>query len=605
MIFFKVSRRRWLPAALLACALCCIWVKGYGKGDGGSTTSTLLACDDTIKTAFKPDANTSVVAVKAFKKGDYLILSGNATGDTPTSVNDVCMVKLNVGPGNAGPATAPSTSSGIGIEIWLPAGPNWNGRVHALGGGGWQGGEAGTATAIASTSAAAVAGGEGAVSSTTDTGHSITDNGAFAMNPDGTVSEQLWTDFASRAIHEQVVKTKALAVAYYGTTPKYSYWDGGSTGGRQGLNLAQNHPTDVDGIIAMYPAINWTRFITSELYPQIVYQSDLAGVPLSRAQSDLVSNAAIAACDVVGEQHLGYIVDPSSCLYDPLQDAKVLCSSDGGTNTTLSCVTKIQAKAVNKIWYGMTTDGSVPDPETDNGWREAFSDSEIGSSTHRWFGLNRGTTFYSATFVGLASPDMEFPISSDMVALELHEPAIAGASFVNATGNGRSLWKRLSYEQLSDAYDRGVAQQADFGRINTDSPDLSAFKNRGGKILTWHGLADELIVPQGTVKYYNRVSAQMGGIANVQSFYRLYLVPGLGHGTPNGTSNSAAVIPNFTEDQFYSLLTDWVEDNDVPDQVVLRTTTGSVTRSMPICVYPKKITYRSGAPTVSTSYGCL
>ncbi|WP_232431443.1 tannase/feruloyl esterase family alpha/beta hydrolase [Cupriavidus sp. UYPR2.512] len=92
-----------------------------------------------------------------------------------------------------------------------------------------------------------------------------------------------------------------------------------------------------------------------------------------------------------------------------------------------------------------------------------------------------------------------------------------------------------------------------------DSADLSAFKNRGGKILTWHGLADELVVPQGTVNYYNRVAAQMGGIANVQSFYRLYLVPGLGHSTSNGTSNPEAAIPNFSSDQMYSMLTDWVE----------------------------------------------
>ena len=604
MNLFKGQTKGRLTAALLVCSLCCILSKAYGKDDGWSTKNTLLSCDDRMKTAFKPDVNTSVIAVKSFKKGDYLVLGGNATGTTPTAESDLCMVKLIVGPGNAGPATAPSTSSGIGIEVWLPVGRNWNGRVHALGGGGWQGGAAGSATEIASTTAAAIAGGEGAVSSTTDTGHSIPDSGAFAMNPDGTVNEILWTDFASRAIHEQAVKTKALATAYYGTAPKYSYWDGGSTGGRQGLNLAQNHPTDFDGIIAMYPAINWTRFITSELYPQIVYQRDLAGVPLSKAQSDLVSNAAIAACDAVGGQHLGYMIDPSTCAYDPLRDSKVLCSSDGGANTTSACVKKIQAEAVNKIWYGMTADGSVPDPATDNGWSDAFSDAIVGSGNHRWFGLSRGTTFYSPTLVGLASPDMEFPISSDMVALELRNSAIAGVGFVNAAGNGRSIWKLLSYEELSNAYDRGVAEQADFGEVNTDSPDLSIFKNRGGKILTWHGLADELIMPQGTVNYYNRVAAKMGGVANVQSFYRLYLVPGLGHGTSNGTSNPAAVIPNFKSDQFYSLLINWVENNVVPDQVVLQADTASVTRSMPICVYPKKITYRGGAPTVSTSYSC-
>lgn len=598
---WKLGRLRLGAAASVAVAAL---LSACGGNDGGAPPSVALTCDDTLKAAFKPDAQTSVVAVRAFKRGDALLLSGTPSGSTPTAASDVCMVKLNVGPGNPGPAGAPSTSAGIGIEIWLPAKAAWNGRVHALGGGGWQGGTAGSATAIASTAAAAVAGIEGAVSSTTDTGHSIPGSGAFAMNPDGTVNQTLWTDFASRGIHEQAVKTKALATAYYASAPKYAYWEGGSTGGRQGLNLAQNHPEDYDGMVALFPAINWTRFITSELYPQIVYQRDLGGTALTKAQSDLVSNAAIAACDVVGGQHLGYILDPSSCAYDPLQDLSVLCVADGGTNATSSCVSRAQAQAVNKIWYGMTADGTAPDPAVDNGWSQAASGTLMGSGNHRWFGLARGTTFHSPFFVGLASPDMEFPIASDMVALELQNPTLAGAGFMNATGNGQSLWKQLSYAQLSNAYDRGVALQAQFGGIDTNSPDLSAYKNRGGKILTWHGLADELIVPQGTINYYNRVAAQMGGMSSVQSFFRLYMVPGQGHGTPNGTANPAAVIPAVAPGQMYALLTDWVEKGAAPDQVTLQTSGGGSTRSMPICVYPKKITYVSGDPAIAASYRC-
>lgn len=583
-----------VTAALTAC----------GGGDSTPSPSAALTCDDSLKTAFTPDSQTLVVAVKAFKKGEALLLSGTATGSTPTAANDVCMVKLNVGPGNAGPAGAPSTSAGIGIEIWLPAKSAWNGRVHALGGGGWQGGTAGSVTAIASSAAAEVAGVEGAVSSTTDTGHAIPGTGSFAMNPDGTINQTLWTDFASRGIHEQAVKTKALATAYYGSAPKYAYWEGGSTGGRQGLSLAQNHPEDYDGMVALYPAINWTRFITSELYPQVVYQRDLAGAPLSKAQSDLVSNAAINACDLVGGLHLGYILDPAACNYDPTKDANVLCVANGGTNATSSCVSPQQAQAMNKIWYGMTADGSVPDPALDNGWSQAASSMLMGSGNHRWFGLTRGTTFHSPFFVGLASPDLEFPIASDMVALELQNPTLAGPGFLNATGNGQSLWKQLSYGQLSNAYDRGVALQAQFGGIDTNNPDLSAYKNRGGKILTWHGLADELIVPQGTVNYYNRVAGQMGGMSSVQSFFKLYLVPGQGHGTPNGTANPAAVIPAVAPGQMYNLLTEWVEKGTAPDQVTLETTSGGATRSMPVCVYPRKVMYRSGDPATAASYTC-
>ena len=572
-------------------------------------TAPPLACDDTLKANFKPDANTSVVAIRSFKKGDPLLLSGSATSTTATAANDVCMVKLNVGPGNSGPDGAPSTSSGIGIEIWLPSKTAWNSRVHALGGGGWQGGPAGSATAIASTAAADVAGKEGAVSSTTDTGHASLAGGSFAMNPDGTINKTLWTDFASRGIHEQAVKTKALATAYYGTAPKYSYWDGGSTGGRQGLNLAQNNPTDFDGIIANYPAINWSRFITGELYPQIVFQRDLGGVAPTKAQQDLVSNAAIAACDVVGGQHLGYVLDPASCTYDPTTDPTVLCLSDGGTNGTSACVTNAQATAINKVWYGMTADGSAPAPATDNGWSEASSTALLGSGIHRWYGQARGTSLYGAFFSvfglnGLTSPNGAFPIASDQVALELQNPTMGDPTFVNATGNGQSLWKQLSYAQLSNAYDRGVALQPEFGNINTDNPDLSAFKNRGGKMMTWHGLADELIMPQGSVNYYNSVVGKMGGLSNVQSFYRLYLVPGAGHGDPNGTSNPAAEIPFFTPTQFYDVLTAWVEEGTPPDALTLQTLSSTATRTRPICVYPKKIAYTSGDVNSATSYTC-
>lgn len=563
-----------------------------------------LSCDDSLKAAFKPDNNTSVVAVKSFKKGDPLILTGTAGAATPSAGNDICMVKLNVGPGNPGPAGAPSTSPGIGIEVWLPAKAAWNQRIHALGGGGFQGGTAGDATQIASTQAAGVAATEAAVSSTTDTGHSAP-GGSFAMNPDGSINQALWTDFASRGIHEQAVKTKELAKAYYGSAPKYSYWEGGSTGGRQGLNLAQNNPGDFDGIVANFPAINWTRFITGELYPQIVFRQDLGGTPLTVEQQDLASNAAITSCDLVGGVHLGYIPDPASCNYDPTQDANVLCTSAGGSNATAACLTMSQATAVNKIWYGMTADGSAPSPSADNGWAGVTTPSLPSSG--RWWGQTRGSSLYGGFLFafgldGLASPRGAFSISTDQVALELQNPSIADPSFTNATGNGQSLWKGMSYGDLANAYARGVALQAQFGNINTDNPDLSAFKARGGKMLTWHGLADELIVPQGTANYYNRVVAQMGGLSDVQSFYRLYIVPGLGHGTPNGTSNPAADIPNWGTTQVYDMLTRWVEQGVAPDAATLQSPAGKTGLA---CVYPKKATYTgSGDPKAAQSYAC-
>lgn len=630
------SRRdgaRWACIGALAALSAC------GGGGGGSTPflpvaatpttpvatpaepavpepAVALQCNDSIMKGFKPDANTSVLLVKAFKKGEAITLASSATSQTPVASSDLCMVKLNVGPGNAGPVAAPSTSPGIGIEIWLPTPEKWNQRIHVVGGGGFAGGVQGSVTSIAGTSGAvtlspvAIASVEGAVSASTDTGHPNTNNGgAFAMNPDGTINQALWADFSSRSLHEMAVKTKALATAYYGAAPKYSYWDGFSTGGRQGMKEAQLHPEDFDGILAGAPAFNWSKFITAELYPQVVFQRDLGGVPLTTGQQDLASNAAIAACDVVGGQHLGYITDPSACRYDPVLDQAVLCAASGGVNTTPDCLTVAQANAINKIWYGMTADGSVPSPAADNGWATSTSDT-APSGAQRWYGLARGTSLYAAGYAsyglnGLASPRGPFTTATDQVALELQNPSFAGSSFVNASGNGSSLWKTLSYEQLSNAFDRGIALQSQFNDINTDNPNLSAFKSRGGKLLHYHGLADELIMPQGSINYYNRVLAQMEGLANVQSFYRLFLVPGLGHGMPNGTSNPTANNPTMLPSQLYSNLTDWVEKGIAPNAVTLTSLSSTpVAKSRPICAYPKKAMFISGDPQSAASYSC-
>lgn len=576
---------------------------------GGGTADAALTCDQTMKARFAPDANTTVIAVKSFKAGDPLVLDASAvTSATPVAGNSLCLVKLNVGPGHAGPSGAPSTSAGIGMEIWLPAPSNWNRRIHNLGGGGWQGGAYGDPTKIASASAtpsaATIAASEGAVVGTTDTGHAI-QNGSFAMNPDGTINTTLWNDFAQRSLHELALKTKALVAAYYATPQKYAYWDGCSTGGRQGYNEAQNNPSDYDGYLNGAPAFNWSKFITGELYPQVVAQVDLGGVTLTDAQQSLLSGAAVSACDTVGGQHLGYLMDPAQCRYDPTQDANVLCSgvkigAVTGTNATAACVTAAQATAMNKTWYGMTRDGSVPNPALDTGTATSLASNQM------WFGLMRGTG------TGALAGATPFSISTDLVALELQDPTIAGAGFTNATGNGANKWKDLGYAGLANAYDQGIALQSSFGNINTDNPDLSGLVKHGAKVLHYHGLADPLITPSGSIHYYERVASRMGGIPAVQQFDRLFLVPGMGHcsgyGGVNGTAGPAQTantvpLPHADRQDLYAQLVNWVENGNAPASIKLTSADGSA--SQPVCMYPTKATYNgSGSIRDAANYSC-
>lgn len=568
-----------------------------------------LPCDNSIAQHFKLNSETKVQLVRPFKKGEALPISFAFSNPwladylaAAVAETDLCLVKVLVGPGNPGPAGAPSTSSGIGIEVWLPPKSAWNGRVHAIGTGGTGGGlqsdpvKPSAWMGIDYRMASSMAAEEGAVVSTSDTGHpgSAVD-ASFAMNPDGTFNKTLWRDYSSRSAHEQAVVTKALAAAYYGRAPRFSYFEGGSGAGRQAFALAQRYPLDYDGIVAAYPAVGFSKFVIASLYPKIVIQRDLRGEYMSTEQLDFVSNAAIAACDMVGGKHLGFIISPQTCRYDPMKDAQVLCAASGGKNETPACVTREQALAINKMWYGMTSDGSVPDPAVDNGFGAL-------TGQHRGYGNPRGTSL-----TVLATETGGTPIAGHMLALTLQDPTMAPPSFHNAKSDGKDGWKSLSYKQLSNAVDMAGKMEAQLDYVDTDNPDLSAFKKRGGKLIHFHGTNDAHIPHQQSVNYYERVIAKMNGLRNVQTFYRFYLIHGMNHGPDNGTSNPGANPPviRVGKGEAYQWLTDWVEKGTPPQNIILQSANDRpVSKSLPMCTYPTRVTYVMGDINAATGYAC-
>lgn len=593
--------------------LAAIGSTGVVMGCGGGSTEASaqpLSCDSSITTAFKPDANTSVVLVKAFKAGDALALSGTPASPTPpVAATNVCLVKLLVGPGKVGTSGAPSTSSGIGIEVWLPEHSAWNNIMRAMGSGGWAGGDHADASKIGSRAQFMPAFAKGYVVVASDHGHALLNNGSFAMNPDGSINTELWQDFAERSMHEMAVKGKALVKAYYGKPQQFAYWDGFSTGGRQGFKSAQKYPTDFNGILAGAPAFNWSKFITAELYPQVAMQQELGGV-MAAAKLNHVSGAAVKSCDTLG---LGFLLNPLQCRYDPTKDATVLCSGTTGNGVTgasthAACVSPKEAGVINQMWYGQTTTGAYPDPALDNG-----SGTSLANADHLWWGLTRGTNL--AQSLAGATP---FAIATDQVALELQDPTYAGTNFTNATANGANKWKTLGYAGLAQAYAKGIALQPQFSQINTDSADLTAFRDGGGKLLTYHGLADEKIMPQGTLNYVSRVSAGMGGDGATQAFLRLFMIPGHAHDSTFNASSSVdpttganistqkVPLPKYVNgsDELFMALRNWVEKGIAPSRIEVTSTDNSV--SMPLCLHPQKATYKGTGPVVSTaSYSCL
>jgi hypothetical protein len=576
-------------------------VQSAACGRGEQSVSVQPACNDDLKT-LDLGADATITLVKSFKSGDPLSL-GQIQGTPMTASADVCLVKIIVGPGNAGPADTPSTSDGIGIEVWLPTPASWNERYQAIGGGGWQGGPEFTSlTAIGSIRGggpppfAVIRATEGFATSTTDAGHSIAETGAFAMNPDGSFNQTLFEDFAERSVHEMVLKTKALIAGYYRRPAKYSYWWGCSTGGRQGLMEAQRHPEDFDGVLAAAPAINWDRAVVATVWPQIVMQQDLGG-PIASAKLAAVTAAATAACGAaLTGVNDGYIGDPSACRYDPSKDQNVLCVVAGGSSTSASCLTLAEANAINKIWFGPATDGAAPAPATNNGWGAGAS-LDVGQL---WYGLARGTPLDN--LAGASA----FGIGTDQVALSLLDPSYAAPSFSNATGNGSNNWRTIGYTgPVSIPAVFAQSGQRFHDVIGTDDPDLSAFDARRGKLIMWHGTRDSVLVPQGSINYYERVATQVGGYAAAQQFARFYLVPGVDHCIPVGVNAPfAGDIPDPSDQSgtaVASLLEGWVENGTAPGQITATSVPGiTPLRTRPWCLYPTKLKYVGGDVNTGT-----
>jgi hypothetical protein len=126
--------------------------------------------------------------------------------------------------------------------------------------------------------------------------------------------------------------------------------------------------------------------------------------------------------------------------------------------------------------------------------------------------------------------------------------------------------------------------------IGTDDPDLTRFRDHGGKVIVSHGLADQLIPAAGTIDYYKRVQQRMGGEKATAKFARLFLAPGVDHGfrgaggTPAGT---------------FEALVRWVEGDKAPEKLIAekRDRSGKVILTRPLFPYPQVAKYKGKGST--------
>ena len=485
--------------------------------------------------------------------------------------------------------THPGHNDNINVNLWLPlsvsddiyvhnnasqgkkqwTSPEWNGILLTHGGGGFS-------TCLPNIlSHTALS--QGYAISRTDGGHpplSFSDPTqptveSWAMLSPGNVNLYLFQDYASVALHDLAVISKDVVSSFYEMAPKYSYFQGCSTGGRQGLMLAQRYPNDYDGILAASPALYVPKLMVSNWIGQMVMNS-LHQYP-KPCELEAITRAAVEECDILDGAKDGIISNNVDCNFDPFPATNpklrepVFCSTkyadkDEAVEEFVN-ISDAAAQIAYHLWGGAKGSPRRPD------WHVPLHSSPLTEYAAT-------TCFYEN---GTCVPSSH-TLAADWLRVFLYrDPSLTA----------QDLTSRITLEELMRLYDQSEVEYHSL--ISTSDPNLSRFAQSGGKILVWHGTSDEVIMPGQTTQYYNSVldyaQTQYSGIENVEDFFRLFMVPGVQH---CGGGEGALPINTLRD------LRRWVEEGVAPQEL----DSESFTRSdgdkiyRRICKYPLVARYK-------------
>lgn len=350
-------------------------------------------------------------------------------------------------------ALSPVEGSHIQIEVWLPV-ADWNNKLVAVGNGGLAG--------SISYNALAGALAEGFAAVSTNTGHD-------GQDPRFLTDRVPLTDFAYRAIHEMTVTAKAVVTNYYSSKPRFTYFSGCSTGGRQALTSAQRYPDDFDGIVAGAPANSTVRMTMQQLWNSRVV-NDREGLDLNSEDFVKLNDYVLASCDNLDGLEDELIENPAMCMADPAGVADF-------SQAEIEALRLIYQGAVNPVTGELIYPGFA-------------KGSELA-----WTAMVRSEPFsYSndmQTFVVNQDPAWDF------MALDYSRDLSILDNRVNALG------------------------------MQAINPDVSEFINNGGKLLLYHGWNDPLISPFNTINYYNEVLSTID--SDLHESINLFMMPGVNH----------------------------------------------------------------------------
>ena len=439
----------------------------------------------------------------------------------------------------------PSSDSYIRFEVWLPI-EGWNGKFLSVGNGGFAG----------SINYSGMAGDlrRGYATAGTDTGHEAdAEDASWAFHhPEKVI------DFGYRALHATSLNAKSLMQAFYTRSPRYSYFDSCSDGGREGLMEAQRFPEDFDGILAGAPANFWSHMLAAGIdVIQGVYGRNPAGyIPSIKIPG--LQAAALAACDAQDGVKDGIISDPLRCRFDP---SALLCKGDDSRD----CLTAPQVNSAKKLYAGGVNKrgkqifpGFMPGAEDGpSGWSQWITGSSPGKASASLYIENyfRYMVFENPTW-NLLTANVDLAVQS--------------------------------------------ADEKTASLLNATDPDLRRFQARGGRLILYHGWNDPAISPMNTINYYKSVEATMGR-QKAENLVRLYMVPGMQHCFSGPGPNSFGQLGRTTakgpEYGIFNILEKWVEENAAPGEVIATKYVDDdpakgVQMTRPLCPFPQIAKYR-------------
>jgi feruloyl esterase len=433
------------------------------------------------------------------------------------------------------------------MELWLPPSNIWNGKFKGVGSGGLGGTIPHEALARSLEQGFAVA--------ATDTGHDNRDGaGAFALaHPEKIV------DYGFRAIHLTALTGKELTEHYYRSSVKYAYFEGCSQGGQEALMEAQRYPGDYDGIIAGDPDYNQTHHeVGAHLWVVSTLYSDPSS-RLSATQAQLIGDAVSAACDRLDGVEDGVLEDPRRCHFDP---GVLQCRGESKTH----CLTPAQVVAVRKLWDGPA---QAIDP-----------------------------TYYPGLERGAEATLWKNWIIADTAEENVH--GMLGLPFFRYFVFSDPNWdfRTFDYRRDSSEIDRRFAST-----LNAVDPDLLAFATRGGKLIQYHGFNDPDVPPRSSILYHDAVQRSLRGKqVQLRDFYRLFMVPGMGHCGGGPGANSFDMM---------GALERWVEQGIAPSRIIATKYANDDPsklglRTHPLCPYPEGARFLgSGSLHDERNFACV